>query len=75
LKISQGCERVAECNAFRAAARTFIFEQFFHSAVDRLRRVFNATLQVDSVRLKQRNIQKIAPLFGVIRSHGVAPSR
>jgi hypothetical protein len=29
--------------------------------------------QVDSVRLKQCNIQEFAPVFGVIRSHGVTP--
>jgi hypothetical protein len=42
----------------------FVFLQFFHSPVDRFRRVFHATLQVDPVRLKQYNIQKIAPVFG-----------
>jgi hypothetical protein len=51
----------------------FVFLLFFHSPVDRFRRVFHATLQADSVRLKQYNIQEFAPVFGVIRSHGVTP--
>jgi hypothetical protein len=51
----------------------FIFEQFFHSPVDRFRRVFHALSQGDPVRLKQYNIQEFTPVFGVIRSHGVAP--
>src|SRR6266851_10441427 len=64
---------MSECNAFRDAARVFDCEQFFHSPVDRIRRVFHALSQVDSVRLKQCNIKKFAPAFGVIRSHDVTP--
>jgi hypothetical protein len=30
---------------------------------------------MDSVRLKQCNIQEFAPVFGVIRGHDVTPSR
>jgi hypothetical protein len=53
----------------------FVFEQFFHSPVNRIRRVFHALSEVDSVRLKQCNIQEFAPVFGVIRGHDVTPSR
>ena len=51
----------------------FVFEQFFHSPVDRIRRVFHALAQADSICLKQYNIEEVAPVIGVICSHGVTP--
>jgi hypothetical protein len=36
----------------------FVFLQFFHSAVDRIRRVFHATLQVDLVRASNNATSK-----------------
>jgi len=53
----------------------FVFEQFFHSPVNRIRRVFHALSEMDSVRFKQCNIQEFAPVFGGIRGHDVTPSR
>jgi hypothetical protein len=42
----------------RDGGRMFVFEDFFHSPVDRIRRVFHALSEVDSIRLKQYNIQE-----------------